>query len=339
MRPKVGHAWRVLLRGLTIVSMLSAATPSWAEEPQAGKQMYLIIGFAAGGTADADGRTIARHLGDHIPGRPTIVAQNRPGAGGIASINSAFQGGRSERLTIYQLASGHVLQQLAGSEAIKFDLRQMPVLGGWIKGTYVLSISAAKGFKTIADLKNAKVPPNIGTQGLGTGTYSYTVGFQHALGLNLKIIHGYEGAEQVLAMERGELDGRVDTAASSLQRSDWRERFPPLVQNGPDRHPGLPDVPTVNDLVPNPGLLWETINSAMSVDRPYVLSPDTRPEDIAMLRNSWVQMLKDPALLDDAQKRNWRVLPTSHVQLEAFYRKILSDAPHDVVDQLKKIFP
>lgn len=340
MGTKTGCTGRASLFWLTALCTLAgAAVPAYAQDNYAGKPLFLIVGFAAGGTADADGRTIARHLSNHIPGAPAIVAQNRPGAGGITSINSAFQGGRGDRLTIYQLASGHVLQQLAGSDAIKFDLRKMPVLGGWIKGTYVLSISAAKGFKTVADLQKAKEPPNIGSQGLGTGTYSYTVGFQRALGLNMKIINGYEGAEQVLAMERGELDGRVDTAASSIQRKDWRERFPPLVQNGPERHPGLPDVPTVYDIVPSPGPLWETINGAMSVDRPYVLSPDTLPEDIAMLRRAWDQMLKDPALLAEAEKRNWRVRPTSYAQLEAFYKKILNEPPADVIKELRQIYP
>jgi tripartite-type tricarboxylate transporter receptor subunit TctC len=304
-----------------------------------GKQMTLTIGFIAGGTADADGRTIARYLAAHIPGNPTMIVQNRPGAGGITSINSAFQGGRTERLGIYQLASAHILQQLAGSPSIRFDLRQMPVLGGWLKSTYVLSIRATSGFKTIADIRASKEPPNIGSQGLGTGTYSYTVGWQEALGIKFKLLHGYEGNEQRLAMERGEIDGRTDTASGILERPGWLQRFPALVQNGPEHHPLLPGVPTVYDLTPDPGALWETINNALSVDRPYVCAPGTTAEDMAVVRRAWDDMLKDPALLEEAERRNWRVVPTSYKQIETFYEKVLTNTPAAVVQQLRTIFP
>jgi tripartite-type tricarboxylate transporter receptor subunit TctC len=304
-----------------------------------GKTITLIVAFAPGGTADADGRMIGQYLARHIPGNPRIVVQNMPGAGGIKAINMAYQIAKPDGLSIYQLASAHFLQQLAGSDAVKFDLSKMPMLGAWLHSTYILSVRAA-AFKSIDDIRTAKAPPQIGTQGLGTGTYIYTVAWQQALGIKFKLVTGYEGNEQTLAVERGEIDGRTDTASAILQRSpEWMKLAPPLVQNGPERDPLLPNVPTVNDLNPNPGVFWDTINNALSMDRPYVLPPGTPAERVAELRQAWSNMLKDNGFSAAAAKRRWTIVPTSYDKVEAFYRKAAHETPPDVIKELKELFP
>jgi tripartite-type tricarboxylate transporter receptor subunit TctC len=304
-----------------------------------GKTITLVVAFAPGGMADQDGRMIAQYLGGHIPGHPKIVVQNMPGAGGLKAINAAYQIARPDGLSIYQLASGHFLQQLVGSEAVKFDLSKMPILGAWLHSTYVLSIRSA-AFKSIDDMRNAKTLPQIGTQGLGTGTYIYTVAWEKALGITFKLVTGYEGNEQTLAVERGEIDGRTDTAAAIVQRgAAWMAMAPPLVQNGPDRDPLIPNVPTVNDLNPKPGIFWDTINQALSMDRPYVLSPGTPAERLKELRQAWGTMLKDPKFKADAARRKWRIVPTSYGTVETFYRTAASGTPPDVVAELKALFP
>jgi tripartite-type tricarboxylate transporter receptor subunit TctC len=322
------------------VGLLGFGAPTEAADFYDGKTISLVVGFAPGGMADADGRLVAQYLGRHIPGTPRLIVQNQPGAGGINAINVAYQAPRPDGLAIYQLASGHALQQLSGSESIKFDLSRMPILGAWLRSTYVLAVRADSGLKTIADIRAAKEPPRIGTQGLGTGTYAYTIGWQRALGIAFKLVTGYEGNEQTLALERGEIDGRTDTAASLLQRpADWMQRFPALVQNGPDRSPDLPGVPSVYDLNPKPGVLFETVNQALSVDRPYVLSPGTPADRVGILRQAWDAMLRDPALIADAERLHWRIVPTSYEKMEAFYRKAVSDTPPDVIKELKELFP
>jgi tripartite-type tricarboxylate transporter receptor subunit TctC len=334
MMPMIG---RFCLSLLLAASLVPAAHSADFYE---GKTISLVVGFAPGGMADADGRMIAQFLGRHIPGNPRMIVQNQPGAGGLNAINYAYTAARPDGLSIFQLASGHALQQLSGSEAIKFDVSRMPILGAWLRSTYVLSVRAESGFRSIADIKSAKQPPRIGTQGLGTGTYAYTVGWQRALGIAFQLVTGYEGNEQNLALERGEIDGRTDTAASMLQRpGDWLKRFPAVVQNGPDRSPDLPDVPTVYDLNPKPGVLFETVNNALSVDRPYVLSPGTPEDRVAILRQAWADMLKDPQLIAEAEKRRWRVVPTSYEKMEAFYRQAVRETPPDVLKQLKELFP
>ena len=331
----------MLARFLASLVLCCGLVPgSWAADFYEGKTITLTVGFAPGGMADADGRMVAQFLARHVAGNPRIIVQNQPGAGGLNAINFAYTAARPDGLSIFQLASAHALQQLSGSEAIKFDLSRMPILGAWLRSTYVLSVRAESGLHSIADIRSAKEPPRIGTQGLGTGTYSYTIGWQRALGIKFQLVTGYEGNEQTLALERGEIDGRTDTAAAMLQRPpDWLTRFPALVQNGPDRSPDLPGVPSVYDLNPKPGVLFETVNNALSVDRPYVLSPGTPEDRVATLRRAWSEMLTDPQLIAEAARLRWRIVPTPYEKLEAFYRQAVTDTPPDVLKQLKELFP
>jgi tripartite-type tricarboxylate transporter receptor subunit TctC len=335
----MGYATKGALTAAALLLGTALSPAARAADFYSGKTMTLIVAFAPGGTADSDGRMIAQHLARHIPGKPHIVVQNMPGAGGIKAINMAYQIAKPDGLSIYQLASAHFLQQLAGSDAVKFDLSKMPMLGAWLHSTYVLSVRA-DAFTSIEDIRNSKKLPQIGTQGLGTGTYIYTVAWQQALGIKFKLVTGYEGNQQTLAVERGEIDGRTDTASAIRQRSpEWMKLAPPLVQNGPERDPLLPDVPTVNELNPNPGVFWDTINNALSMDRPYVLPPGTPAERVAELRQAWAKMLKDKDFEGDAAKRRWTIVPTSYDKVEAFYQKAARETPPDVIKELKELFP
>jgi tripartite-type tricarboxylate transporter receptor subunit TctC len=328
----------LLSGGMFIVATLPAAAQTSFYE---GKRINIVIGFAAGGTADADGRLIAQHLGKHIPGKPTMIAQNEPGAGGIKSINMAYNVAQPDGLNIYQLASGHYLQQLAGSSVVKFDLSKMPILGAWTRSTYALAVRSDK-FKSIEDMRNAKEPPLIGSQGIGTGTYLYTVGWQSALGIKFKVITGYESAEQDLAVERGEIDGRTNSVESLMSaHPQWvaQNTVPILVVAGTKRDVLVPHVPTVYELNPNPGPYFETINEGLAVARPYALPPGTPPERVAELRKAWQAMLEDPAFRTDVEKRKFNFVPTSGESLEAFYKKVVTSTPPDVIAFLKEMFP
>ncbi len=321
-------------------AVLFAAQPSRAEVTFASKNLTLIVGFTPGGTADADGRFVARHIGKHLPGTPAIIVQNRPGAGGITSVNLAYSSGRPDGLTLYQLSGGHFLQQLAGSKAVRFDLAQFEVVGAWLRSTYVLSVNAAGPFTSVEAIRNAKAPPRIGTQGLGTTTYTYAVAWSGALGFRAELIRGYEGNAQSLALERGEIDARTTTVSNMMERgSSWMEAFPAVVQSGPKRNRDLPNVPTVEELTSDPGPLWRIINGSLTVDRPYVLAPNTPAQITAIYRRAWEDMLVDPDFVKEATARHWQITPTSHAELEALYRRPLSEYPSDVLAKLKEIFP
>jgi tripartite-type tricarboxylate transporter receptor subunit TctC len=340
---KTGTNWYVgsiaALAALLCVGI--AASIASAAELYEGKRVALIIGFKPGGTADADGRLIAKHLPNHIPGKPNFVVRNMPGAGGIKATNLAYNVAKPDGLSIYQLASGHYLQQLAGSKVVQFDISKMPILGAWTRSQYALVVRADK-FKSIEDMRKSKIPVRMATSGIGTGTYLYTIAWQKALGINFHLITGYDSAEQDLALERGEVDARTNSAKSVVKNHPhWiQKNFAPiLVVGGPNRDPLIPNVPTVQEINPNPGPFFEAVSEGLSVARPYALSPGTPAENLKALRAAWQKMLDDKEFQAEVNKRKWDFVPTSYDKLESFYRKVIKETPADVVNELKAIFP
>ena len=333
---------RSVLISCLVLSWATAATQAIAAASfYDGKRINLIVGFAPGGSADLDGRLVAQYLAPYIEGKPNIIVQNMPGAGGLKAINLAYNVATPDGLAVYQLASAHYLQQLAGSSSIQFDLSKMPILGAWTRSSYVLVVRTDK-YKSIEEMRAAKEPPIIATQGIGTGTYVYTIAWQRALGLNFKLVTGYGSAEQDLAVERGEVDGRTNSAKGIFDSNPhWitQNIALPLVQGGPIKDPLIPNVPTVHDLNPNPGAFFETINEGLSVARPYVLSPGTPPDRLALLRSAWEAMLKDKAFVAEAERRGFEFVPTSHEKVEAFYKKVISEASPEIVATLQSLFP
>jgi len=318
--------------------LLATAAPGAATDFYDGKRINIVVGFASGGSADGDARVISRYLGRHIPGNPAIIVQNMPGAGGLKAINLAYHGSTPDGLTIYQLASAHYIQQLVGSSAVQFDLSKMPILGAWTRSNYVLVVSSK--YPTLDDMRKARDPLIIGSEGMGSGTYVFTIAWQRALGLRFKLITGYGSAERTLAVERGEIEGRTETVGN-IVRGDptMRRNAPPRVQSGTARSPLMPDVPTVYEINPNPGPFFEAVNEGLSVSRPYVLSPGTPPELLAILRAAWEEMLKDQEFKAEVEKQGWEFVPTPYDQVEKFYKKVITDTPADVKDELKALFP
>lgn len=333
---------RSVLIGCLSLSCAIGLSPAVLAAPlYEGKRINLIVGFAPGGSADLDGRMVGQYLAKHVAGHPNIVVQNMPGAGGLKAINMAYNAAVPDGLTVYQLASAHYLQQLAGSSTVQFDLSKMPILGAWTRSSYVLVVRSDK-FKSIDEMRAAKEPPIIATQGIGTGTYIYTIAWQRALGLNFKLVTGYGSAEQDLAIERGEVDGRTNSAKGIFESNPhWitANFAPPLVQGGPVKDPLIPNVPTVQELNPNPGAFFDTINEGLSVARPYVLPPGTPADRLEALRQGWEAMLKDKDFIAEAERRGFEFVPTPHQQVEAFYKRVISQAPPEVVSILQTLFP
>ena len=308
----------------------------------AGKTIRIVVGYSPGGSADADARLIARYLGKHIPGNPRLIVQNVPGAGGLVAINLAYSRAKPDGLSIFQLGSGHFLLQLTGSDVVKFDVTKMPVLGAWTRSTFALWIRSDTPYKSVEAIRDAKTPPVIATHGTATGIDLFNLAWQSGLGIKFKLVPGYESAEQNAALERGEVDGRTDIVGGVLRRSPhWiTENFAPaVVQAGPDRDPRIPNVPTVYELSPNPGALFETLNGGLSVSRPYVLPPGTPPDRVKILRQAWESMLKDKEFIAGAEKLKWQVVPTPYDKVESFYKKVMAETPPEVVKILKEQMP
>lgn len=304
------------------------------------KRLRIIVGFSPGGTADADARVVARHLPKHIPGNPAIIVQNMSGAGGLVAVNYGYRLAKPDGLSIFQLASGHYLLQMVGSEGVHFDLAKMPVLGSWARGVFALFIRSDSPYRSVDRIRKEKEPPVISTHGTGTGIDLYNVAWQAALGIKLRLIPGYESTAQSVAVERGEVHGRTNEVGTALRaQPHWIEKAfaPAVVQSGPQKDPRLMTVPTVYDLIPKPGLFYDTINRGLSFARPYVLAPGTPPDRLEILRQAWERLTRDPEFIGEVKKLGFTVEPVQTEEVERFYREALERPSPEIVRTLKEV--
>jgi tripartite-type tricarboxylate transporter receptor subunit TctC len=294
----------VVLAGLAIVPERSAAqgTPFYR-----GKQVSMLIASGAGGGYDAYARALARHMARHIPGNPSIVPRNVPGAGGLIAANTLYNATAPDGLTFAALTNGAAMDPLFGERAARFDAQKFNWLGSMGKlgnicvtwmGSPVTRIEQAKTHEIAVSATgatgNSAIMPKIANDFLGT---------------KFKVIGGYsEGAGQALALERGEVDGICGLSYSTLKAThpDWfrDSKLNILLQFGLSKLPDLPDVPNAIDLVSDPDdkRVLELILIRQEMGRPFALPPGVPADRVAILRQAFADTLKDPEFLAEAEK-------------------------------------
>jgi tripartite-type tricarboxylate transporter receptor subunit TctC len=278
----------------------------------AGKTITLVVGSTPGGYYDIAGRTIARHLGSFIPGKPNVIVQNQPGAAGIASLNRLGNTADRDGRTI--LVMSRALPQLAlvGDPNAAFDPLQLTWLGSlssYKDDAYLMTINASHPAKSLADIRPPGRPLYLAGTREGSTNVIFAVISRDMLKLNIGVTRGYPGAAQIwLAMERGEVDGQfLDISAIMVGRPNlWREgKLRPLLAFGrTERHPDLREVPIARELVtdPNDLALLEFAELPFFMALPLVAPPGI-PEDRARaLREAVMAMAVSEGFRADMSK-------------------------------------
>ena len=219
-----------------------------------GKQVRLLIGYSAGGGYDTYARILARHIGKHIPGNPTVVPQNMPGAGSLTLTNFLYNVAPKDGTVFGTIARGMAMEPLLGGDGTQFDATKLSWIGSLNNEVSICASWHTSNVKTMEDLKTMQLI--VGGTGSGADTDTYPIVMSNLLDANIKLISGYPGGNDILlAMERGEVDGRCGWSWSSVvsRRGDWlkENKINVLVQMALQKHPDLPDVPLVMDLADN----------------------------------------------------------------------------------------
>ena len=262
------------LSALPLATMAQA--PSFA-----GKTVTIIVGYKPGGGYDATARLLARHLPKHIPGKPTIIVQNMPGANSMIAANHVFSVAKSDGLTLGTFNRNLPIAQLTKVEGVKFDMRKFVWVGSAASEATILAIRSDLPYKTVEDLKKADKPIVIGATGPGANTYDFPLLLKDLLGLNLKIVSGYSSsADIMLAIERKEADGRAGSLTSIMPFID-RKLVRPIMR-ARAVEPGIEKLPVDEDLAPNPRAkaIMALRSAPEIIGRPYVMPPGT-PEATA----------------------------------------------------------
>ena len=314
-----------------------------------GKTIRVIVGYQAGDSHDQWARTYTRYLGKYIPGNPNFVVQNMPGAGGMIAANYIYNVAKQDGLTMGTIGGALYFAQLIGRSEAKYDWNKFTWIGTPERSGFLLFMRSDAPFKTIDDLRTTNDPPRCSATGVGSSGYDIPRVLEDTVGLKFRVISGYPGgADQDLAMERGEVQCRAFT----IEAFFGREPFPTWVKKGfvrvilqmeRKRHPKLQNVPTVWELmdqykVPESKRRLATVylNSGSFGSRPIVATPGLSAEQAKILRAAYVKTLRDPEFIDEISKRGWTVDPVSGEELQALAKEVTSQPP-EVIAWLKKL--
>ena len=340
-----------LLNLVTVLHLLSMApNPALAASPDfyKGQALRIIVGNSVGGGMDDWARFIALYLGKHIPGTPTVVVQNMPGAGTIIAANHIYNIAKPDGLTLGLVNPGIYIDQLLRAAEVKFDWPKFSFIGSPEKYDQVLFIRADGPYKTLEDIRKAAEPPRCATQARTTLSYFFPKLIEEGLGLKVNLVAGYGGGgEMNLAIEKGEAHCRSGTVSAYVSREPTRTWIKSgfvraLVQSGATRYPKLPETPTIYELLESykasdtTKRLTKVMLASADLGRPFFAPPGTPAERVNVLRSSFAKALADPELLADAKKRNWDIDLTTGDELEKLAKEIMVQPP-EVIERVKKL--
>jgi tripartite-type tricarboxylate transporter receptor subunit TctC len=336
---------RLRFSALAFAAMGCALTPLQASAQPAdaffrGKVINLYIGFAPGGSYDYYARQLARFMGRHIPGNPTIVAQNMPGGGSFQAANFLYSLAPRDGTAMGTVSETIAIDDAMHSPGVQFKAAEFNWIGRLSAVIEVTMTWKTSKAKTIEDARHNEIPV------AGTGPGSPSEGFPKLLnafaGTRFKIISGYPGSNQgMLAMERGEVDGGF-TSWNTIKRTkqDWlaRHDINILVQYALEKGPDLPDVPTVVET----GLTEEGrqalafFASGGAVGRSILAPPGIPADRVKLLREAFDATLKSPEFRAEIEKSGSEFQPTSGEALQ----KIIVDtanAPKAVIERTEAV--
>lgn len=328
---------------LSVVLGVSGQLAHGAAPFYEGKAIRIIVGTAPGGGYDTYTRLIARHFSKYIPGNPTIIVDNMPGAGGLVSANHLFKVAKPDGLTVGHFVGGQFLQQLLGKPGIEFDALKFEYIGVPAQDNFVFGVAKMTGITGIEQWLASKTAVKFGAIAAGDGTYDTPKVVEVALGLPIQVVSGYKGTAPIrLAFNSGEVGG-VSNSWQSF-RSTWRKELETgdvmiVVQLSAKPHPDLPKVPLAMNLAKTDEarkLIQAVVQAHGAAVRPYVLPPGTPKDRVEILRKSFMEAVRDPELLNEAAKANLEINPGSGEELERNIKELLRLEP-SLVARLKEI--
>src|SRR5215831_173638 len=324
------------LHGLLLAAALTLpAHADPVEDFYKDRAVTLIAGYSSGGGFDLYARVVANHLGRHIPGQPRIIVQNMPGAGSLRAANYLYNVAPKDGSMI-SLTRSPVIEPLVGANGAAFDATKFTWLGSGASDLTVCALLGNPKVNSMADAGQTQF--TLGGLGPGSDEDMYAKILRKLLGLKIHLVSGYPGgAELILAVERGELDGRCGWAYSSIKISkpDWiaEKKIKVLNVLALERSPELPDVPAIVEFAKTQRhtQIFRFVLNAQTLGRPFAAPPNIPADRAAALRKAFEDTMADPALLAEMKARK---LDVDHIGWKTI-ETLLGDlyaTPKDVVE-------
>jgi tripartite-type tricarboxylate transporter receptor subunit TctC len=328
---------------ITVLAVLVPLGAMAAEDEKALADFYskktvtIAVGSSAGGNYDLYARLLGRHIGQHIPGKPTVVVQNLPGAGSRRLANVLSNVGPHDGTMIGLPNQGISMDQALGAEGVQYDARKFHWIGSPIEEVNVLWAWHTNPVKTVEEAKQREFV--VGATGPGSPTTFYPRIMNTVLGTNFKVVAGYPGSNELdLAIEKGEVGGRVVGWSSLKITSDWvaTGKAIVLLQFGLRKAPDLPNVRLLPELAGSDRdrQIFEYLCLVPAMGRPFFMSAGTSAERAAVMRAAFDATMKDPAFLGEAQRSKLEIGPVSGDELRQIVGRMF-DASPDVLAAAK----
>ncbi|HEX5282187.1 MAG TPA: hypothetical protein VFW28_19060 [Micropepsaceae bacterium] len=320
---------------LLIAAVFAAPGAQAAEDFYRGKTVQLIVGFSPGGGYDLYARVLARHIGKHLPGTPSVNVQNMPGAGSLKAANYLYNVAPRDGTVFGTFDRGLPMEKLLGRvEGENFDATRFTWIGSVTDEPSVCGFSARSGIRSWQDMKSR--PFSVGGAGATADDQIYPTVLKNLFHLPVRIVTGYPGrAEMVLSIERGEIDGLCGWSWSSLQSRDRAlynsGKIIVTLQLGVEKSPGLPDVPVLGGLTSDPRqkAALKLIFSRLVLARPFAAPPGLSPERVRMLRDAFDATMRDPEFLAETKRMSLEVRPQAGTKVEQMVKELYT-YPRDV---------
>jgi len=287
------------------------------------KTVRIIVGLAAGGGYDLYARTLARHLGKHIPGNPAVVVENMTGAGSIIAANYLFKVARPDGLTIGHYLGGIALQQLLGKSGIEFDALKFKYIGVPAQDNFIIGVHKATGISDVHSWIASKQVVKFGGVGAGSGADDIPKILAATINLPAHVVSGYKGtADTRLAFNNGEIHATSNSWEST--KSTWRNELDSgmlriVLHANFKAHPDLPNIPVAYNMVKSDEakkLLATVLRANSPTVRPFMMPPGTPDDRVRILRKAFMDTWKDPDLLAEAKKANLDINADDGASLE-----------------------
>jgi tripartite-type tricarboxylate transporter receptor subunit TctC len=318
----------VFALGLTLPARAQSADDFYRNHP-----ITVLVGFTAGGGYDLYARVLARHMGRHIPGNPTILVQNMPGAGSLKATQFVYGHAPHDGTVLATVSRGMITEPLLNDA--KFDATRLSWLGSITSETSVCATWHTSPVRSWPDMFAREF--TLGGSAAGADPDTFALILRNVFAAKVRLVTGYPGGNDInLAMERGEVEGRCGWSWTSIksQKTAWLrdQKINLLAQFGIEKHADLPDIPLVLDRATDPEQrqILRLLIAGQFVGRPFFTSPGIPIDRKAALRSAFHETMKDPQFREEAEKLDLEISPITAAAIDEFLADLYR-TPEDVV--------
>jgi tripartite-type tricarboxylate transporter receptor subunit TctC len=317
------------------------AAPAAAANFYADKTVTIICGYGSGSGYDINARFLARHLGRFIPGKPTVIVRNMPGAASLNAANQIANLAPRDGTTLGIVARGMGIEPLLGGKGVRFEPLKLNWIGSTSQEVSVIAVRSSTGVKTLDDAKKREIV--VAGPGLGTDGVTFPNTLNNLLGTRFKVVTGYRsGAEMTLAVERGEVEGRGSWSWSAFRKDGMpmlkKGELNLLVQMALAKSPEIPHVPLIMEFAKTAQQrqVLSVLLAGQAMARPLFAPPEVPKDRVVMLRKAYLAMLKDKETLADAKKIGIDIEPVTGEAILGMLKGVYA-TPAAIVDKVREL--